>query len=78
MPTKLPPTLVVKRIITQTVSLALFACRTAIVALVWLVIVPYTTFLTWRTYFWFGDVMYEVLSIPFLCLADTLSQRLVD
>ncbi|KAH7105992.1 hypothetical protein BKA62DRAFT_688555 [Auriculariales sp. MPI-PUGE-AT-0066] len=55
MPSQLPISLVFKQLSTQFVNFAVFLGRATVVSIIWLVALPYSTFLTWRTYFWFGN-----------------------
>ncbi|EJD43727.1 hypothetical protein AURDEDRAFT_185325 [Auricularia subglabra TFB-10046 SS5] len=57
MPQRLPIHLVAKRVARQLVAAVIIFLRASLVSLIWLAVVPYTTVLTWRTYFWTGDVI---------------------
>lgn len=73
MPQRLPAHLVAKRVLGQLLSAVVMSLRAMLVSLIWLALVPYLTVITWRTYFWFGDVMYVLPSNARLFVANFAS-----
>ncbi|KDQ26811.1 hypothetical protein PLEOSDRAFT_1066099 [Pleurotus ostreatus PC15] len=55
MPSKLPVTLVIRRLLQQTIWGILFVIRAIVVGTIWLAILPLMTIWTWRMYFSMGD-----------------------
>ncbi|EPQ56749.1 hypothetical protein GLOTRDRAFT_115872 [Gloeophyllum trabeum ATCC 11539] len=55
MPERLPPLLVLRRLAQQAFWGFLFCVRAVLVAIVWLVILPWVTLWTWRMYFAMGE-----------------------
>lgn len=55
MPERLPTFLLLQQISRQAFSTATFSLRVAVVAIVWLAMVPWATIWTWRMYFTFGN-----------------------
>ncbi|KAF4569838.1 hypothetical protein EYR36_009639 [Pleurotus pulmonarius] len=55
MPSKLPVTLVIRRLLQQTIWGILFIIRAIVVGTIWLAILPLMTIWTWRMYFSMGD-----------------------
>jgi E3 ubiquitin-protein ligase MARCH6 len=67
MPRTLPPHLFLKRFIKRTYDVIALALRATLVAFVWLVVIPYGTVVSWRLYFFLGDMMYVTL-LPYTVL----------
>ncbi|KIY65813.1 hypothetical protein CYLTODRAFT_492008 [Cylindrobasidium torrendii FP15055 ss-10] len=55
MPTRLPPTLVARRLVQQAFNIVLVSLRALMVASVWLAVLPLATLWTWRLCFAFGE-----------------------
>lgn len=55
MPERIPIRLFVTQFILRTLYVLLTIMRTIFVAIVWLVVVPYTALWIWRFYFWSGE-----------------------
>ncbi|KAF8880202.1 hypothetical protein BD779DRAFT_1549951 [Infundibulicybe gibba] len=55
MPNRLPPILLVRRLIQQALFAILFGLRGVAVAIIWLAVLPWVTVWTWRMYFSMGE-----------------------
>ncbi|KAG2174813.1 hypothetical protein INT43_005875, partial [Umbelopsis isabellina] len=55
MPERIPIRLFVTQFILRTLYVLLTIMRTIFVAIIWLVVVPYTALWIWRFYFWSGE-----------------------
>ncbi|KZP01895.1 hypothetical protein CALVIDRAFT_532640 [Calocera viscosa TUFC12733] len=57
MPRRLPLILFLRRFSLQLSTVGLLALRGALVGIVWLAMLPYSTVWTWRFFFWSGDAL---------------------
>ncbi|KAF8074708.1 hypothetical protein FPV67DRAFT_1474663 [Lyophyllum atratum] len=55
MPSTLPPVLLIRRLIQQTLFALLFGVRGIVVGIIWLGVLPWATVWTWRMYFSMGE-----------------------
>ncbi|KAG6907887.1 hypothetical protein DXG01_006994 [Tephrocybe rancida] len=64
MPSSLPPVLLVKKLIQQTLFAILFGIRGIVVGVIWLAALPWATVWTWRMYFSMGEsTMFQSSSV---------------
>ena len=65
MPRDLPVILLLRKLIQQVVFACFFCIRAIIVSFVWLAILPWVVFLSWRVYFSLGNCTY--VTVPLIC-----------
>ena len=65
MPSKLPTTLLIRRLVAQAFYGILFGLRAVVVGTIWLAVLPLMTVWSWRMYFSMGDSTYGFSIIVF-------------
>lgn len=72
MPSRLPPLLVMRRLLQSAFFGVLYGMRAIAVAIIWIAVLPLVTVWTWRMYFSMGDSTYVLVVALHIFMLITL------